>query len=37
MSRFTKDPEKAPPREDMTAVKAALTSSGYGSKSASKS
>tara|TARA_R110000868_G_scaffold130582_2_gene340285 strand:+ start:272 stop:376 length:105 start_codon:yes stop_codon:yes gene_type:complete len=29
MSRFKKKPEATPPREDMTAVKAALVSTGY--------
>jgi len=31
MSRYSKEPEKTPPRDDMTHVKAALTSGGYGS------
>ena len=37
MSRFKKKPEATPPKQDMTAVKAALVSTGYGSKEASES
>jgi SOS response regulatory protein OraA/RecX len=38
MSRFKKKPEPTPPpRQDMTKVKAALQSTGYGSEEASKS
>jgi hypothetical protein len=37
MSRFKKKPEPTPSRDDMTKVKAALKSIGYGSEEASES
>jgi hypothetical protein len=37
MSRFTKQAEKTPPRDDMSRVKLLLKSVGYGSKEVSES
>jgi hypothetical protein len=37
MSRFTKQAEKTPPRDDMSRIKLLLKSVGYGSKEVSKS
>ena len=37
MSRYKKKPEAQPPRADMTVVKAALKSVGYGRKEVSES
>jgi hypothetical protein len=37
MSRYKKKPEAQPPRADMTVVKAALKSVGYGSEEVSES
>ena len=36
MSRFKEKPEPTPPRDDMTKVKAALQSTGYGQESVSE-
>jgi hypothetical protein len=37
MSRFKEKPEKYPPQDDMSSVKAALKSSGYASEEVSES
>ena len=37
MSRFKEKPEKYPPKDDMSSVKAALKSEGYASEEVSES
>jgi hypothetical protein len=37
MSRYTKSPERQPPRSDASVAKAALKSVGYGGKKVSES
>ena len=37
MARFKKNPEKQPPRDDMSKVKLALRSVGYGRQEVSES
>jgi len=37
MARFDKNPEKYPPKDDMSKVKLALRSEGYASKKVSES